>query len=200
MEQQGKTVHEHFESAQSNLNKEELEKHELLAKSEISLWLDSYDYIFSDFDPRPYNQRALSDDFLLEVNKASREIKPGVFELRFLIPTNSKSHEHEALIKKRLRDHFKKHAVSLELEIKKEKNKGILLAAAGFAMLLLVTYLSLFADHLVAFKFLRVILEPAGWFSCWFGLDIIFYASRDKKESFEFYSRMTRAEILFSSY
>ena len=44
--------------------KEETEK--LLQQSEISLLLDSYDDIFSDFDPRPYNQRALSQDFLAE--------------------------------------------------------------------------------------------------------------------------------------
>ena len=35
------------------------EKQKLLEISEISLLLDSYDDIFSDFDQRPYAQRAL---------------------------------------------------------------------------------------------------------------------------------------------
>ena len=32
----------------------------------VSLWLDTYEDIFSDFDPRPYGQRALSEDFVAE--------------------------------------------------------------------------------------------------------------------------------------
>ena len=30
---------------------------ETLAKHEVSLWLDDYSDLFSDFDPRPYSQR-----------------------------------------------------------------------------------------------------------------------------------------------
>ena len=46
---------------------------ELLEKTQISLWLDDYADIFSDFDPRPFSQRALSDDFLNEAKKVVRE-------------------------------------------------------------------------------------------------------------------------------
>lgn len=35
----------------------------------ISLWIDSYDDIFSDFDPRHFSLRNISDDFLYEVKK-----------------------------------------------------------------------------------------------------------------------------------
>src|SRR5690349_704077 len=45
----------------------------LLIKSELSIWLDTYDDIFSDFDPRPLNERALSDDFLSEARKMARD-------------------------------------------------------------------------------------------------------------------------------
>ena len=53
-----------------NLDSEKFEQREekvrnLLKKGEISLLLDSYTGIFSDFDPRPYAERTLSDDFLL---------------------------------------------------------------------------------------------------------------------------------------
>ena len=50
----------------------------------ISLILDNYDDIFSDFDPRPYTVRALSDDFLNECRKAIIE-KGENIELRFLL-------------------------------------------------------------------------------------------------------------------
>lgn len=46
---------------------------EIIDKAEISLVLDTYDDIFSDFDPRPYGERALSSDFLDEAKKAARD-------------------------------------------------------------------------------------------------------------------------------
>ena len=64
---------------------EEMHKKKLLQLSEISLIIDTYDDIFSDFDPRPYSQRALSDDFLLEARKASKDKVSGTFELNFLV-------------------------------------------------------------------------------------------------------------------
>ena len=39
----------------------------------VSLWLDNYDNIFSDFDPRSYAHRELSDDFLIEAKKVTHE-------------------------------------------------------------------------------------------------------------------------------
>ena len=38
-------------------------KQALLELAEISILLDSYDDIFSDFDPSPYSERTLSDDY-----------------------------------------------------------------------------------------------------------------------------------------
>ena len=75
----------------------------------ISLLLDTYDDIFSDFDPRSYSQRALSDDFLLEAKKASRDKVSGKIELNFLVPAAARDIKQEAIIKKRLREHFRKH-------------------------------------------------------------------------------------------
>ena len=57
----------------------------LLGLSNISLSLNSYDDIFSGFDPRPYSQRALSDDFLAESKRASRDKELDGVELIFLI-------------------------------------------------------------------------------------------------------------------
>ena len=57
----------------------------ILHLSEISILLDNYDDIFSDFDPRPYSERSLSDDLLNEARKASRDKNTGRLELRFLI-------------------------------------------------------------------------------------------------------------------
>src|SRR3989338_1417499 len=86
------------------------ETQKILQMSEISLWLDNYDDIFSDFDPRPYSLRSLSDDFLFEAKKASRDKDANRLELRFLISQEHRDSKVEATVKKRLRDHFSKHA------------------------------------------------------------------------------------------
>src|SRR3989344_5995509 len=112
---------------ESKISKEMQKKKELLAKSEISLLLDTYDGIFSDFDPRPYNERALSDDFLLEAKKASRDKATGTIELIFMMPADKMDMHQESLIKKRLRDHFKKHHARIQKEKKGIVKNGLYL-------------------------------------------------------------------------
>ncbi len=82
-------------------------KEKLLRMSEISLWLDHYDDIFSNFDPRPYSQKALSDDFLLETKRASRDKVSGQIELKFLVKAEMRNKKQENLIRRRLKEHFK---------------------------------------------------------------------------------------------
>lgn len=68
-----------------------MEKEEVSGKifrqGNISLILDSYDDIFSDFDPRPFSEKALSDDFLVECKRAARDKDRSVVELKLLVPT-----------------------------------------------------------------------------------------------------------------
>ncbi len=179
--------------------KGELERQDLLSKGEISLLLDSYDDIFSDFDPRPFSNRALSDDFLIEAKKAARD-KEDSLELRFLIPKNKRNFEHEILIKKRLRDHFKKHAGMIEKEIKGISRKGKIMAAAGILMIMIATYLLSLGSDNIFIHFLIVLLEPGGWFTAWTGLDEIYYTAKSRKPDFEFYDKMNKADIHFITY
>src|SRR3989344_8520573 len=79
-----------------------------LREGNISLILDSYDDIFSDFDPRDYSEKSLSDDFLVECKKAAID-KNDKLELRFLVPKQKRNLIEEVLIKKRLKEHFQKH-------------------------------------------------------------------------------------------
>lgn len=178
---------------------EEKIKSSLLSHMEISLMLDGYDDIFSDFDPRPYSQRALSDDFLIEAKKAAKD-KDDTLELRFIIPKKERNLASEVLIKKRLRDHFKRHADMLDKEIKKIKGRGMLMAVFGILVIFFAAYLHSFKSSAFIIDFLIVLLEPAGWFTAWTGLDEIYYTTRTKKPDYEFYSKMSRAEIQFIPY
>jgi cation transport ATPase len=180
--------------------KEEVEKEKLLKESEIALWLDTYDDIFSDFDPRQFSQRAVSIDFLDEIKRASRDKVSGQLELRFLIPKDLRKEDEEAQIKKRLRDHFKRHQEELAKDNKKSLINAVSFIVTGFAMLILAAYISSLEKSGFIYAALVVFLEPAGWFTFWFSLEQLFEHFKEKKPEMEFYEKMSKADISFISY
>ena len=178
----------------------ELNKEQLLKMSEIGLWLDTYDDLFSDFDPRPYNERSISVDFLDEIKRASRDKVSGALELKFLIPKDMRKIDIEVHIKKRLRDHFKKHYESLENEKKNITKKGLFIAGCGFASMFLAVLVKSYLTKELLKIALSTLLEPAGWFAMFFGLETAFGSSKEKNAELEFYHKMHAAEISFISY
>ncbi|HLC96771.1 MAG TPA: hypothetical protein VJH97_05625 [Candidatus Nanoarchaeia archaeon] len=177
------------------------QKKELLKLSEISLWLDDYDDIFSDFDPRPYPQRALSDDFLREAKKASRDKKSGRIELKLLIPSAVRDLQHESIVKKRLRDHFKKHMESSKKAHWNLIRQGLSFVALGILLMIMATFM-LVSDEETNFMrgFFIVLLEPAGWFLFWEGMHLIVFESKEHLPEQDFYKQMANCEITFLTY
>lgn len=178
----------------------EEKEREVLEKAEVSLILDNYGDIFSDFDPRPFNNRALSVDFLDEARRATREIEFGAFQLRFMLPKAERNQETEYMVRKRLREHFKKHYTLLAGEAAKVKRKGWLLCFIGFLMMTFAAWIAFYGVHKFVYSVLRIIFEPGGWFTLWVGLDILFFGSKESKKDMHFYKKMTNAEIIFSYY
>ncbi|MCS7134543.1 MAG: hypothetical protein NZ889_01645 [Candidatus Pacearchaeota archaeon] len=178
----------------------EEEKQKLLQLSEISILLDSYDDIFSDFDPRPFSQRALSDDFLLEAKKAAKEKAKGIIELKLMIPSKERNQELERVIKRRLRSHFKEHYEKAKKEVKNLVKKGFLFLGLGVALMIFATYLLTIGIDSFTLNLLIVLAEPGGWFLFWTGLDQFFNEIKSKKPELEFYERMSKCEITFFSY
>lgn len=176
------------------------EKTELLKKAEVSLTLDGYDDIFSDFDSRAYNERALSDDFLVEIKKASLSRYPGKVELRFLIPAISRNLKNEILIQKRLKEHFRKHHTQLRDEIKGLRKKGAVMGLFGAIMIGIAAFLDSLQNTPLWMHIAEVILEPAGWFTGWTGLDQLYYTPRELEQDHIFYHRMEQADVTFHSY
>ena len=175
---------------------------QLQPRKEVSFWLDGYDDIFSDFDPRLYHAKGFSVDFLEEAKRAFRELPPEPFVFRLLIPSDKRRPLEEAIIRKRLRDHAKKHYTLLKKEQKKIKQKGIALSAVGMVLIGLATFVAYHSDGgaNLLFSVLQVLFEPAGWFSVWFGLEIIFRERHEKKPDYEFYHTLTKADLKFESY
>ena len=61
-----------------------------LTMGERVVRLDTYDDIFSDFDPRPHARRELSEDLIKELSRRYRENPKGDLELRFYIPAHAR--------------------------------------------------------------------------------------------------------------
>jgi hypothetical protein len=179
---------------------EQTEKHKLLHMSEISLMLDTYDDIFSDFDPRPYSERAISEDLRAELKRATRYQPSGTIDLKLMIPNKVRSHESEKLIKKRLHEHFKTHLGYITDEIRNLHIKGASIAVIGFAIMISAIFIGDFNISERLTNALLVILEPAGWFTMWFGFDTIFYTAGSKKPDLEFYEKMSKCIITFLPY
>lgn len=184
---------------EKQIEEEEEVKHKVLAQSEISLILKTYNDIFSSFDPRPYTNRALSDDFLVEAKHAALD-KKGTLELRFLVPRSVRHADTENTIRSRLREHFRKHRDILESEIWLTKKKGWLMAFIGILFIIIASYLFSLQTNSFWIHALIVILEPAGWFTAWTGMDQLFYTAKEKMPDLEFYKKMIHANILFISY
>ncbi len=177
-----------------------VEKKELLRKSELSIWLDEYDDIFSDFDSRPIEERSLSDDFLVEVRKMVREKPTGNVSLKLLIPADKRKKEIEVVAIKNLHTYFRHAASAIHREMIKTRRKGLLLTSLGFLLMIATAYVVSISSRSFFFITLQIVLEPSGWFMVWTGMDNIFYNTRSRKPNLEFNTKMAHAEITFVTY
>lgn len=65
--------------------------HPLMKLTEINILLSSYSDIFSDFDPSAYSERTLSDDFIIQTKKISKNKSGKTMSLRLLLPANKRN-------------------------------------------------------------------------------------------------------------
>lgn len=177
--------------------KKEVKKEEVRHNEKrLPLQIDSYNDIFSDFDPRPFEHRALSIDFLDESKRAVRELGEGI-ELRFFIPQNKRNLKQEGLIKKRLWEHFKKHHDLILKEKKSIIKRGLSFVAAGFILMIIATYFLFTYEKNLIGSFFVILLEPASWFLFWEGLNLTIFESRKLKGDLDFYKKMSHCKIEF---
>lgn len=161
---------------------------------EISLRLEQYDDIFSDFDVRPYSRRALSSDFLDEIRRASYDKYNNGIELNLYVSETERDLSKEEIIANRLTDHFKKHFTILSKEKKKIFSLGWFMVSLGVVCMLLVTRI-VYNDpaNNIWLSFLRVFLEPAAWFLLWEGMEQIIFISKKLEPELSFYRKMANS-------
>ncbi len=178
-----------------------MKKNDLVNLSKISIILDSYDDIFSDFDPRHYSEKSFSDDFLNETKKVKSGKNSDNASLQLMMPEKLRDASNEELIINRMHSHFKKHYYLLKNEIRKMRLKGLFWLLIGFSISSAAAYISLInINKIYLYHFIKVMLEPAGWFLCWNGLDQLFFGPSRKQSDLDFLDFMSSCEINFISY
>lgn len=179
------------------MKKGEKFEHFYESSEDISLVLNSYEDIFSDFDPRPYSKKALSVDFLQECRKASAD-KKGKIHLKLFLLESKRNLLDEVKIKKRMKEHFTRHFYLEKKEIEKQNVSGFNWFILGC---FLTTITALFMDTTnIGFKILINIAHPGGWFFLWEGLGKLLLNKKEKYQNYEFYKKMSEAEISFLDY
>jgi hypothetical protein len=158
----------------------------------VHIALDSYDDIFSDFDPSPYETRILSDDFLNELHKHYLETPKGSFQIVITLPHAFRSEKKETLIRKRMKDYFKGRLKDLEKSMKERLKRGVTRAMVG-----LLISLSVLLTPLEWHTFITALISPLLWFLMWTGFESIFDVSSKMKKKRAFFEKFMKAEYTF---
>ncbi|MFH1239181.1 MAG: hypothetical protein V1653_03610 [bacterium] len=165
---------------------------------EISIALDSWDDIFSDFDPSPLEQRILSEDFLLELKKRYREARRGQFIITIYAPLSLKDDSSERLVIKRLKQYFKFRHLTLKKEIISLRLKGLIFVVSGtmaLGFLTLIAYYKVLSTFIL--DMVGIVLVPLGWFGIWEGFSRIIEPSPRLIADAELFEKLSKASIKF---
>ena len=131
----------------------------------ISVAIDSFDDIFSDFDPSPLTQRTLSEDFIHELRKRYRETKRGSYAITIYAPHSLKDEKAERMVIKRLKEYFNFRALQSKKQLGAIRLRGFIFAAGGIlslGVLILLTYYKLLSQ--LGIELIGIVLMPLGWF------------------------------------
>jgi hypothetical protein len=136
---------------------------------EIVIALDNYDDLFSDFDIRGYEERALSKDFLDELYvRLRRHWEKSDLDIVFLLPKALRSPRDEKLIIGRLRDFFVERKDHHANDDKKAKLKSLVYVAIGLGLSVAASLFARYVNFLPLFN--DFLLIPS-WFFVWSGFD-----------------------------
>ena len=164
---------------------------------EIMFNLRHYDDLFSDFDNKPYHQRAISDDFIQELKREFSEGHSKDVTVRMIVLEKHRNQRFEIIVKRRIEEFFKKHFHKLNKDRKKQIITSIGLIITGM-ILLLFKYFLINKLNISSQNVFCIMIEPISWFLFWEGSYILFFETKTNKIEFEMYKKMSKAKIVFS--
>ncbi len=169
---------------------------------EITVALDTLDDIFSDFDPRPLHQRALSEDFLKEIQKFYKESAIGKIIVVFLGPLALKEllekNQWEKLIIGHLHQEFRSRSQQAKKAIQSIRKTGARFITFGAILLVTLTFLRIFKFFPpLALEIGTELLLPLGWFGMWEGFSNLVETPYKLKEEVIMYDKLSKAQYSF---
>lgn len=168
--------------------------------SELSLWLDSYDDIYSDFDSRNYLKRRISEDFLHELHNALKHKNERMNDMLLLLPKEGRNEANEQIIIDSLQDFFREQYDYVAAQCRKKLYNGLWLIVSGVLIMSGNSFIGYkMADKTFLLIALKVLLEPAGWFLIWAAFDFLFYGYKELLKERDFYGELSEMRIHFRS-
>lgn len=164
----------------------------------ISIAIDTYDDIFSDFDPRDLTQRDLSEDFIIELTRRHRADIKGKYDVVLVAPKSIEDPAAEKKIISRLNRYFhQKHARYMK-SINDLRLRGSVYIALGMALLTTLALLTYYKKFdVLTLEIIGIMFMPLGWFGIWEGfskiVDIPFKLGSDT----QVYRKLSRAAYKF---
>ena len=165
---------------------------------EISIAIDTWDDIFSDFDPRPLEMRALSEDFIAELRKRYREARRGQFLINIFLPESMKDEKTEKSVIHRLKTHFKSRSLQRQKELNGIRLRGSIFVMGGIfslGFLTYITYAKTFTE--LAIEIIGIVLMPLGWFGIWEGFSKIVDTSPIFMQEEVLFNKLSKATYKF---
>lgn len=169
--------------------------------AELSLWLDSYDDIYSDFDARTLLKRRVSEDFIHELEMAYKRKEENTDLLLLQVPASLSNGTDEKLITERLKSYFnREYDLGLQI-LKRNTKRNIFFFCISILIMSLNIIISLCAVNTRdVLSQVRILLEPAGWFFFWNSLEYFFYRRQAEVYKTRFWNTVAGWKILFKSY
>lgn len=168
-------------------------------ESIVQIWLDSYDEMFSDFDPRPYSKRMWSDDFIFQIKKVIKDHRREVKVFRILLPATEKNERIERTVADRLTEFLVHRKLEILAARKKAISNGIYYILMGTIVIISYEYINRWDEEEFSWHVLLGVLEPLGWFLVWLGLDTLM-DSRKTNQDLGFFDKLASAKIEFAIY
>jgi hypothetical protein len=181
-------------AVQKSMKQDDMEEQKKVSDvlQSVHIALDTYDDIFSDFDPSPYETRLLSDDFLNELHKRYVETPKGNFSITLTLPRALRSEKKEILIKKRIKDYFKGRLKGLDKSYGNKLKMGAIRIIIGGFVSSIVFVVPVLEQALIA-----ALISPLLWYLMWSGFEAISEASRKLKKRKNFIEKFHKADYVF---
>jgi hypothetical protein len=165
----------------------------------ISVAIDQYVDVFNELDSAPWRRRDLDHDLRIFLEESSSDI-PLKYEivLQFNVSKDTKDADKEERIKLGLRTYFSFVRNSLQAKIRDTYQKSGLYMLASFLLLFVSFSFQLETVGNTVLTTLVNGVNIVGWVFLWEAISTFAFTSRDAREKFSHYKRLSEAEVRFT--